>query len=91
MIVLIVLFFILLLIFIKFKCTENFININSNIFDNIYCVNLDKSVERMNYIKQITKKQNIKINRFSAINGNQLNSNQIEQYCSKRFISKMKS
>jgi glycosyl transferase family 25 len=42
-------------------------------FDRIYCINLDRRVDRWNLVKEEFNKHSIMVNRYSAIDGNDLN------------------
>ena len=68
LLIIILLFF---FIFNNIKNVENFDN--TVIIGKVYVVNLDKDSDRLENIKNQCKKENIKFNRFSAVNGNLLN------------------
>ena len=64
------------LIFINrdnFINTENFSN--STIIEKIYFINLDSSKDRLNNILNEARKNNLEVERFPAINGNNLDFN----------------
>jgi len=52
--------------------------INSNLKNNIWIINLDKSIDRMSRIKKNFDKYGIKFNRFSAIYGKNLSKRYIK-------------
>ena len=68
----ILLFLVFFLIFnlTKSSCKENFKN---NLINHIYVINLDKSKDRMENIKRISKESNLNIERFPGIDGKNLN------------------
>lgn len=49
------------------------------LLDNIYVINLDKSIERMNKIKKLFNEYDIKFKRISAVYGKDLNKKQIKE------------
>ena len=68
--ILLFLVFILIMYLPKKKYKEKFSN---NFLNHIYVINLDKSKDRMENIKRISKESNLNIERFPAIYGKNLN------------------
>jgi glycosyl transferase, family 25 len=76
----IVLILLISLIIIKFTTNkENFINQNKPKFNigKIYLINLDKSPDRLQYMKKQLNKNNINFERFSAIDGSKLDTEKL--------------
>ena len=76
--IVLLIFFIILLYLIFFKNNEGFIN--NDISLKIFCINLDKSKERWSNILKQANNENININRFSAINGNEINNDLLKKF-----------
>jgi GR25 family glycosyltransferase involved in LPS biosynthesis len=51
---------------------------NHKLLDNIWIINLDKSINRMDKITSNLKSLNLKFNRFSAVDGKKLDEKQIQ-------------
>lgn len=76
-VILFILFYFVVVVIYFFNLTkkENKVELYENrewddIISACYYINLDKSVERKEYMEEMFKKQNIKCERFSAIDGN---------------------
>ena len=61
----------------KTKYIENFKNIDKNIIDKIYFINLEKSKDRLSYITSQLNDISIPSERFSAVDGSKLNKEQL--------------
>ena len=76
--VIIFIIIVLLLLFLtKKKAQENFSN---NLINHIYVINLDKSKDRMQNIKRISRESNIDIERFPALYGKNLDFNFLKKH-----------
>ena len=77
---------------IKKNKVEHFANDNYNsILNNIYCINLDRSKNRWNYINNEARKQGLEIKRFEAIDGKNILLKNIKKVCTKKYFNRIKN
>lgn len=63
--------------------------IANKILNNIYCINLDRSNDRLQEIKENARKENININRYKAIDGKELSELEIKNLCTDKYYKKV--
>ena len=68
----IILLLILLLLLVSNNKNESFSNNTNNSFLTAYVINLDKSKDRLNLITKQCARENIKMQRFPAVDGRTL-------------------
>lgn len=67
------------------------LNIINSYFDNVYVVNLEKDIDKLNYMNSLLTKENIKFERFNAVYGKNLSKeyiNSVTSYFCKNLCSK---
>lgn len=87
MIIKILIIFLILNIINLFRTQDKFTNLNN--IDKIFVINLNESKERMDKIRKQCKQANLQIQRFSAINGKNINRNDVKDLIDNKFLVKI--
>lgn len=76
-----------------YNIVEGFMDNNDEILDkilnNIFCINLERSKERLKKIKEKARNENININFYKAVDGNKLKNTDIKKLCTDNYYKEI--